>query len=1373
MVSEPMGDQEPAENLPSSSSFSDQTTASSVTSHIPQPLKFLVSNIKNLAPHPLTTDNYSIWRVQLLQQFTANGYAGHLTGAVPAPSDTASAAYAHWLLVDSNLLSALFSTVSQSILPYIITASSAHEAWTVLERRLQPISRSRVIQLKNELYRVQMKDQPMQQYLTHIKTIVDGISVSGSKIDPEDIMLHILNGLPPTFNSFKSTIRNSLLPIDLDTFYALLCNEEIHLQQESLQDQTSQSHPTALYAASLSNQRNHNYNKRYPKSKNQQIPPPSPSTQPNSSTVRPTCQICGKTGHVALNCWHRCNFKYAPTDTRQPRALLATPTTTASQDWVLDTGASAHLTPDANQLYYPTSYNGSDTVSTANGSSVPIHHTGQGLLPLPDSSRKLLLHKLLHVPLITHNLLSVSKLTSENNISITFDANGFTMKDLRDQQPLLRGQLRNGLYSIRLSSDDRHTALSSTVSPTINWHSRLGHPNKSTLSVLAKHFSDITPVSDSFLCDSCNQAKSHKLVFNKSISSSIAPFDLIHTDVWGPVMHPSLDGFRYYVIFVDDYTRFSWIYFLYTKQETLSKFKILCNLIRTQFRTTPRTLRSDGGGEFTSQAFRSFLQDNGITQQLSCPHTPEQNGIAERKHRHLLDITRALLHESGLPHKFWADATSTANYLINQLPSKAIANQIPYQRLHGLLPTYNHLRTFGCLCYPWLRPYAPDKLSPRSHACAFIGYSVLHKGYKCYDVSSGKTYISRHVVFHEKQFPYKTTAQPTSLDISTAPANIPPSLLIPPSTISQPITHAVPPQNNHCPNTPITPSHSSLHMSDIPYNTSSHTNPSPQTIPPLPPPHPMITRLKSGISKPRKIFNLLTHTSTPDTPSSYTQALKVPHWKNAMAAEIEALRHQATWSLVQPPPNKPVLGCKWTFKTKLLPTGQVDRYKARLVELGNHQQFGINYTETFSPVAKMPTIRLLLTLALHRQWPMHQLDVSNAFLHGDLPDDIYMRQPPGFVDPTNPTAVCKLHKSLYGLKQAPRQWFQKLTTFLQSQGFSFSRSDPSLLILHTGQLQVYILIYVDDFLVTGNDPIAIQTLLHQLQTQFALKQLGQISLFLGIQVIQSSTGYFLSQEHYATKLLNDAGFKDCKPAPTPITPKSNPTPALSPPFSDPSLYRRLAGSLQYLSITRPDIAYATNRVCQHMQQPTEQNFKDLKRLLRYINGTLSFGLPISIGNLELHSYSDADWASDTTDRKSISGFCTFLGPNLISWTVKKQATVAKSSTEAEYRSLSAAASDVLWLRRLALELQLPQPAPTVIHCDNTSAIAIAKNPVFHARTKHIEIDYHFIRQQISSGDIRLAHISSKDQVADIFTKPFSIARFTDLRSKLTIRSTND
>ncbi|PKU65059.1 uncharacterized protein LOC110111181 [Dendrobium catenatum] len=421
----------------------------------------------------------------------------------------------------------------------------------------------------------------------------------------------------------------------------------------------------------------------------------------------------------------------------------------------------------------------------------------------------------------------------------------------------------------------------------------------------------------------------------------------------------------------------------------------------------------------------------------------------------------------------------------------------------------------------------------------------------------------------------------------------------------------------------------------------------------------------------------------------------------------------------------------------------------------------------------MVTIRMLLILAVNRKWPMLQLDVSNAFLHGDLSEDIYMRQPPGFEDPQHPTAVCKLHKSLYGLKQAPRQWFQKFTNFLQSRGFRFSRSDPSLLIYNKSNVHIFLLIYVDDILVTGNDPAQIQLLLQDLHSHFALKQLGQISLFLGIQVTRTANGFFLNQGHYAQKLIQDAGLTDCKAAPTPITPASKHSPADSPPFRDAYLYRRLAGSLQYLSITRPDIAFATNQACQHMQHPTDHDFQNIKRILRYVKGTYAYGLPITPGDITLRTFTDADWASDHSDRKSVSGFCTFMGPNLLSWSVKKQATVAKSSTEAEYRALSAATSDVLWLRRLAEELLLRQTESTIIHCDNLSAIAIARNPVFHARTKHIEIDFQFIRQHLLTGNIRIQHIESQEQIADILTKSFSSSRFDYLVSKLTIRPTND
>ncbi|PKU65758.1 Retrovirus-related Pol polyprotein from transposon TNT 1-94 [Dendrobium catenatum] len=419
----------------------------------------------------------------------------------------------------------------------------------------------------------------------------------------------------------------------------------------------------------------------------------------------------------------------------------------------------------------------------------------------------------------------------------------------------------------------------------------------------------------------------------------------------------------------------------------------------------------------------------------------------------------------------------------------------------------------------------------------------------------------------------------------------------------------------------------------------------------------------------------------------------------------------------------------------------------------------------------MATIRMLLTVALHHGWKVTQLDVANAFLHGDLHDEVYMRQPHGFQDSQYPQYVCKLHKSIYGLKQSPRQWFHKLTNSLIQIGFTFSKSDPSLMLFHQSHVRVFVLIYVDDILVTGNDSAQIQRTLSHLRSQFSLKQLGDVSLFLGIQVIKTKTGYFLNQTHYANDLLLTAGFSNCKPAASPASLQSK-TPQDETLFADPHLFHKITGSLQYLSITRPDISFTINSICQHMHQPRNCDYTALKRLLRYIKGTADFGLPIVHGSLSLHSYSDADWAANSSDRKSISGFCTFLGSTLISWSVKKQTTVARSSTEAEYRSLAAAIMEVLWLRRLATDFSIPQNSATIIHCDNTSAIALTNNPVLHARTKHIEIDHHFIRHHVTHGNINIAHLSSADQIADILTKSLPINKFNYLRSKLTICSPN-
>ncbi|PKU64015.1 Retrovirus-related Pol polyprotein from transposon TNT 1-94 [Dendrobium catenatum] len=790
----------------------------------------------------------------------------------------------------------------------------------------------------------------------------------------------------------------------------------------------------------------------------------------------------------------------------------------------------------------------------------------------------------------------------------------------------------------------------------------------------------------SFHCSACVRAKSHRLPFSKSVSKTTSASELVHCDVWGPSPILSLQGYKYYLIFVDDYTHFTWVYPLRAKSDAFSTFIKFKSTTEKQLNQSIKNFRTDGGGEFINQNFLNFLSRCGIVHQVTCPYTPQQNGVAERKHRHLLETVCALLFHANLPTHFWTEALLTAAHTINRLPSKNSNNKSPFELLFHSQPDFSHLKVFGCLCYPWIPTSLHHKFQPRSMPCVFLGYAENTKGYLCFNTVTGRTHISRHVKFFETIFPFHQTHTSTSPTPSTPLQDIPSSLFVPASHFPNSVNHntsssvSLYPRTDTPASLPI--SHSNTHIS---HSSSSHTLPSSPSPPTSK--HPMTTRLRSGHLHPKKIFDLQ-NSIVPVSPSSYSKAVKHEVWRKAMSTEFEALQHQGTWVLVPSSPELNVLRNKWIFKTKHNSDGSLARYKARLVAKGFHQEFGIDYFDTFSPVAKFHTIRILFTVAISRHWPILQLDVSNAFLHGHLEETVYMKHPQGFVDATYPNHVCLLKKALYGLKQAPRQWFSTFTTFLTEFGFRISAADPSLLLFSKGSTQLYILVYVDDILLTGNESSIIDSLLASLQSRFHMRNLGPVSNFLGIQVSPISSGVHLSQSLYATTLLSRAGMKDCKPVQTPLPTKIPPLPAAAALFPQPELYRQIVGSLQYLTITRPDLSFAVNFLCQHMHNPYVLHFQLLKRVQRYLRGTISLGLPIVRSSLELQAYSDSDWASDSTTRRSVTGYCAYLGNNLVSWCVKKQTTVARSSTEAEYRALATAASDIIWLRRLLIEFKI-------------------------------------------------------------------------------------
>ncbi|XP_073352573.1 retrovirus-related Pol polyprotein from transposon RE1 isoform X1 [Aegilops tauschii subsp. strangulata] len=377
-----------------------------------------------------------------------------------------------------------------------------------------------------------------------------------------------------------------------------------------------------------------------------------------------------------------------------------------------------------------------------------------------------------------------------------------------------------------------------------------------------------------------------------------------------------------------------------------------------------------------------------------------------------------------------------------------------------------------------------------------------------------------------------------------------------------------------------------------------------------------------------------------------------------MNEEFVALQKNKTWHLVPPQQGKNLIDCKWVFRIKRKSDGTIDRYKARLVAKGFKQRYGIDYEDTFSPVVKAATIRLVLSIAVSRGWSLRQLDVQNAFLHGALEEEVYMKQPPGFVNKNVPSYICKLDKSLYGLKQAPRAWYSRLSHKMQQLGFVPSKSETSLFIYNKHNTYIFVLIYVDDIIVTSSSDEAVTGLLKDLSTEFALKDLGDLHYFLGIEVKKHEDGLHLSQEKYAADMVKKAGLQGYKPSPTPMSSseKLSLTEGQLLSQDDSTKYRSLVGALQYLTLTRPDISFAVNKVCQFVHAPTTVHWAAAKRIVRYVKNTANIGLNFSKSSSTLVSaFSDSDWAGCLDDRRSTGGFAIFFGPNLISWCARKQA----------------------------------------------------------------------------------------------------------------------
>lgn len=490
---------------------------------------------------------------------------------------------------------------------------------------------------------------------------------------------------------------------------------------------------------------------------------------------------------------------------------------------------------------------------------------------------------------------------------------------------------------------------------------------------------------------------------------------------------------------------------------------------------------------------------------------------------------------------------------------------------------------------------------------------------------------------------------------------------------------------------------------------------------------------------------------------------------------IDSLENLDTWSVCSLPDGKSTIGCRWLFKLKLNADGTVERHKGRVVAKVYTQQEGVDFVDTFSPVAKMVTVKMLFVLAAKKKRFLHQLDISSAFLNGDLSEEIYMDFPERYAerkgDNLPPNAVLRLKKSIYGLKQASRQWFLKFSSTLLNMGFEKINGDHTLFWSRSAGVFLMILVYVDDILIASNSEPSVTSLIRQLSSCFKLRDLGQPKYFLGLEIARSASGISICQHKYILELLTNAGLLECRPSSIPMDPSIKLSAEDGDLLPDTESYRRLVGKLLYLTITLADICFAVHKLCQYSSAPRVPLFKATLNILHYLKGTIGHSLLYLVDDdFQVKAFCDSDWSNCPDSRRSIFGFCIFIGNSLVSWKSKKQDVISHSSAEAEYRSMAYTSKEIMWISRMVNDLHVAPPTVPVLYCDSTTALHIAKNPIFHERTKHIERDCHSIREKIIAGQLKTLHVRSENQLDDPFTKALYPTLFHKLMSKLSVHS---
>ncbi|SCZ98792.1 BZ3500_MvSof-1268-A1-R1_Chr7-1g09273 [Microbotryum saponariae] len=1011
-------------------------------------------------------------------------------------------------------------------------------------------------------------------------------------------------------------------------------------------------------------------------------------------------------------------------------------------------------------------------------------------------------------PQVLQGLGGTVKASGIGSVKLVSD-NGtrFTLNDLRTPQGCIAtaSAIASCVYKLNTSvqaasKDARHTlvATKSNRLPLLTLHRRYGHASVQTLKKLAASgqvegldwpYSDFE--CDGFTCNACLASKAHRLPFPSSSSHAAEPLALVHSDVLS-FPEESLGHKRYLVTFIDDFSRKTWVYPIGHKSEVLQTFKDWLLEIENATGRRVKTLRSDNGGEYVSTAFNGYCVARGIHRELTIPYTPEQNGRAERANRSIVEGTLALLSHSGLPRSCWDEAAMCYIHAKNLSPHAALGGAIPNSRWSGHTPSVGGLRAFGCRAWTTVPAHRRDKLDPKGIPLVFVGYDRHAKAYRLLDPSSMRVSLGRNVTFVETEFPFAIA--PTRVTQPSIPGYAPQ-----PPPVEAP-TPVEPPPRPPAPTpveAPASPASTSSADNDDASSTTSATTES-AVNPPQPPPDPaplakvkpsweygdvakvgpdpgkygevnarniidgprtrrqpvptMITREQpvDGTDGPTASFKslLLAFASTKAgfadhdlsvvrDPANWGDVIRSGQedvWGAPAQDEFDSLLNDyEVFQIVEScelPAGEILLRSGWVFRTKRNQHGDITDHKVRLVAHGCAQRPGLDFEKTYAPVVKFTSIRALIALAAANGYHVHQADVNKVYLHGKLDKPLYMRVPQGI---NLPGKILKLSKSIYRLRQAGTIWNAEIDSTLRSLGYR---------------------------------------VLDALELTYGIKRLGPAEYILGIQVKRGQDGSItLSQERYLRDILARFQFTDAKPASIPMQPGvvlDFEDLAATP--QDRTRYLQAIGSLMYAAVgTRPDLAFVVSYLARFSQQPGPEHWTAIKQVLRYIKGTLDLGLTYCKTSQPLHGYSDANWGACLTTSRSTMGYAFILSGAAIAWCSKREHRVAKSTTDAEYLSLSYTSGDAIHLSELLAELGAPVSGPVVLYGDNQGSLALAQHPTNHQGSRHVRISEHYVRERVAEKEIEVRYIATGDMIADIFTKALGPKPFIFHRENLGLR----